>query len=162
MLRYGKVNDIRQLISAYFSNKIIVSINDIIFMYKIAGIDEIKEIQSNVFSILLYAYDKEYRMTDVRVTLSFNPEVKGDDIIICAFFDDVFSLRHEEVPEYGDIIEINEFASCVECRAFTNNDGSGYILLNNGAFVDQHSLGVQELASLKYHPNVSSIIWFNK
>ena len=73
MLRYGKVNDIRQLISAYFSNKIIVSINDIIFMYKVAGIDEIKEIQSNVFSILLYAYDKEYRMTDVKITLSFNP-----------------------------------------------------------------------------------------
>lgn len=70
--------------------------------------------------------------------------------------------NNDVIPEYGDIIEINSFSNSVDYRMFTYNDGSGYILLKDNSFIDQHSLGVQELASLKYHPKVKAIIWFNK
>lgn len=161
MLRYGKVESIKQLISAYLSKKTIISINNEELMYNISGIDEIEEINSNVFLVNIYAFDKKYKIKNLKMKLSFNDQIEGDNIIICSFFNDMFP-NNNPVPEYGDIIDIESFSNAVESRMFTNNDGSGYILLKDGTFIDDHYLGVQDLASLKYHPNVKSIIWFNK
>lgn len=159
-MNLGKVNSIEKMFKDYLSGKTLVSKNGVEFLKKIIGVENVECINNNtVFSAKLELFGFNSGAEEIDVIISLDKKTKGDDIIICPYFSDCFS--NSDLPDYGSIIEINEFRKNVENGAFVDSDGCADILLKDDTYVST-SLGVKELADLVYHPKVKAIIWYNK
>lgn len=62
----------------------------------------------------------------------------------------------------GDVFTTQEFNECVNCGAFMDYDGHGDAFNKDTNEVYNCYLNVQQLAALKYNPEVTHIIWYNK
>lgn len=158
-MNLGKVDSFEKVLKEYFSGKTLVSKNGEEFLKYIFSIENFKVETNDVYSFTLVLLSNKGRPEKLETTISFDPKNKKDDIVICSSFNETFSSFN--LPEYGDIIKIEEFKNNVEVGMFIDSDGSGDILLKNGSYVSSN-LRVNELADLIYHPNVEGIIWYNK
>lgn len=158
-MNLGKVDSLEKILKEYLTGKTLVSKNGVEILKPIHKVKNVETKELNLFSVDLVLFSFDDGFEKLKAMISFNHLYKGDDLILCPTFSENFSSK--KLPNYGEIIKIDEFRSSVEAGAFIDSDGSGDILLKDGSFVSA-SLRVNELADLIYHPRVEGIIWYNK
>lgn len=65
----------------------------------------------------------------------------------------------EEIPDYGDIMTIEEWNDCVEQGFFTNDDGSGYFCKDGKM---DRTIEVFSPQAAKMEIDATHVCWFNK
>lgn len=158
-MNFGKVDSMEKMFKNYLSGKTLVSKNGEEILKTIVRVENVKCQNYTVFSATLKLFSFAHGTEEINVTVSFDESVSADEIIICPYFSDYF--EKSPLPDYGEIIEINDFRKHVETGMFIDDDGCADVLLKNDKYVST-SLKVNELADLVFHPNVKAVIWYNK
>lgn len=75
---------------------------------------------------------------------------------------ELYGKEKREKWQDGDIFTTQEFNEAVNCGGFIDYDGNGTPYIKSTDEVFNCYLNVQQLAALKYDPEVTHIIWYNK
>lgn len=66
----------------------------------------------------------------------------------------------DDMPDYGDIMTLEEFIDSCNCGGFCNYDGSGYYALETSC--SDITIYPSDITNNKYRKDFTHVIWFNK
>nr|DAN43757.1 MAG TPA: hypothetical protein [Caudoviricetes sp.] len=66
----------------------------------------------------------------------------------------------DDIPDYGDIMPLEEFIQSVKLGLFTDYDGSGYYATENAC--SDITIYPSDITSGTYRRDFTHIVWFNK
>lgn len=86
----------------------------------------------------------------------------GDRVVITSCWDE--QLRRpeadREIPEYGDLMTMQDFVECVECGGFIDDDGSGNY--SDGRHMTDIGIEPSDVSALEHDTSWSHVVWFNR
>jgi hypothetical protein len=67
---------------------------------------------------------------------------------------------YDELPDYGDVMSLEEFVECCNCGGFIDYDGSGNYVKDGK--ISDISIYPSDVTKYKIREDFDTIIWFNK
>jgi hypothetical protein len=76
---------------------------------------------------------------------------------------EIKKVEFEDIPDYGDLMTMEEWISCVRCGCFIDYDGTGYLALENKMSREEiQPSEVSKRGFVEKTKNYTHVIWFNK